>query len=425
MDRFIIKGGHPLRGEVRISGAKNAALPLLASSLLSREPCVLSNVPQVVDIRTMGKLLEMLGAKVSVEGDRISVCASGLHSTQAPYQLVKTMRASILVLGPLLARFGEAAVSLPGGCAIGSRPVNLHLAGFERLGAEVGIEAGYIRAKVSRLTGNRVTFDTPTVTGTENLMMAACLAEGTTVLTHAAKEPEVVDLAKFLSKRGAKIHGAGSDCIYIEGVSSLTGGEYAVIPDRIEAGTFLAAGAITGGEILVRDCRPDHLEVLTAKLKESGMVVSQGEHWVRLRSSHRPKGVDLSTFPYPGFPTDMQAPMMALLSVARGTSVISETVFEGRLIHVQELQRMGADIRIEGNQAVIHGRDRLTGAPVMASDLRAGAGLIVAGLAAEGETEVSRVYHVDRGYERFEAKLQSLGAFVHRETLDTLVEATG
>ena len=424
MDRFVIKGGHPLQGEVRISGAKNAALPLLASTLLSREACVLSNVPQVVDIRTMGKLLEMLGAKVSVEGDRISVCASGLHSTQAPYQLVKTMRASILVLGPLLARFGEAAVSLPGGCAIGSRPVNLHLAGFERLGAEVGIEAGYIRAKVSRLQGTRLTFDIPTVTGTENLMMAACLADGTTVLENAAKEPEVVDLAHFLVQRGANIHGAGSDCIHIEGVSSLKGGEYAVVPDRIEAGTFLAAGAITGGEVLVRDCRPGHLEAFITKLKEFGMGVSEGKDWVRLQSSQRPKGVDIKTFPYPGFPTDMQAPMMALLSVARGTSVISETVFEGRLIHVQELQRMGADIRVEGNHAVVHGRERLTGAPVMASDLRAGAGLIVAGLAAEGETEVSRVYHVDRGYERFESKLRSLGASVQREKTGRTLEAT-
>ncbi len=397
-----------------MSGAKNAALPILASTLLGGEECVLGNVPRVVDVTTMGNVLGTLGASVQVEGDRIAVLAQSLHSTQAPYDMVKTMRASVLVLGPLVARFGEARVSLPGGCAIGARPVNLHLSGLEKLGAEVGIDHGYIVAKAKRLRGARICLDVPTVTGTENLMMAACLAEGTTVLENAAKEPEVVDLAEFLVKRGAKIEGAGSGVISIQGVSTLRGADHEVIADRIEAGTYLVAGAITRGRVSVEGCVPAHLEAVIMKLRETGAEVTEGKEVVRLNATRRPKGVDIKTFAHPGFPTDMQAQMMALMCVAEGTSVITESVFEGRLIHVSELQRMGADIRVDGHHAVVNGRERLTGAPVMASDLRASAGLVVAGVAAEGETEISRVYHLDRGYERMEEKLSALGASITR-----------
>ena len=416
MDKILITGGQALRGEVEISGAKNAALPILASTLLGGEECTLSNMPRVVDVATMAKVLTTLGASITTEADRISVVARSLRATEAPYDLVKTMRASILVLGPLLARYGEATVSLPGGCAIGSRPVNLHLAGLKRLGAEVSIEHGYVRARARRLHGARVPLDIPTVTGTENLMMAACLAQGTTVIENAAKEPEVVDLAAFLVKRGARIEGAGSEVIRVEGVSSLRGADHEVIPDRIEAGTYLAAGAITGGDVSVEKCVPAHLEAVIAKLRESGAVVEEGKERVRVKAPRRSKGVDIKTFAYPGFPTDMQAQMMALMCLADGTSVITETVFEGRLIHVSELQRMGARIKVEGNHGIVNGTERLTGAPVMASDLRASAGLILAGLAAEGETEVSRVYHLDRGYERIEEKLGALGARIRRST---------
>jgi UDP-N-acetylglucosamine 1-carboxyvinyltransferase len=415
MDRIIITGGKPLQGVVRISGAKNAALPILASTILGGGECVLSNLPHVVDVVTMGKLLGMLGISVSREGEHTVVRADSVKSTQAPYDLVRTMRASVLVLGPLLARCGEAVVSLPGGCAIGSRPVDLHLTGLAKLGADIEIEHGYIRARASRLRGDRVYFDTPTVTGTENVMMAACLAEGTTVIENAAKEPEICDLAEFLIKRGARINGAGSDCMVIDGVSALHGADHEVIPDRIETGTYLIAGAMTGGDVEVDRSRPGHLEALLVKLRESGAEIEEGKETIRLRARHRLKGINVRTCPHPGFPTDMQAQFVALMAVAEGTSVITETVFESRFMHVEELRRMGADIRVEGHRAMVTGKEQLTGAPVMASDLRASAGLILAGLAAEGTTEVSRVYHLDRGYERLEEKLQGIGATIERK----------
>ncbi len=414
MDQIIITGGNPLRGEVRVGGAKNAALPILASTILGAGECILTNVPDVVDVVTMGKLLGLLGATVRIDGGRMAVNAASLRSTEAPYDLVRTMRASVLVLGPLLARWGEATVSLPGGCAIGTRPVNLHLAGLAKLGAEVSIAHGYITARARRLRGAHISLDIPTVTGTENLLMAATLAEGTTVIENAAKEPEVADLAAFLIKRGARIVGAGSDLITIEGVSELRNADHEIIPDRIEAGTYLAAGAITRGDICLERCRPRHLEAVILKLREMGAEVTEEKESVRLRTSRRLRPVDVKTFAYPGFPTDMQAQIMALACLAEGTSVITETVFESRFIHVPELRRMGADIKVEGNQAVINGMEALTGAPVMASDLRASAALILVGLAAAGETEVSRVYHLDRGYERIEEKLLGLGAVIRR-----------
>ncbi len=414
MDQILIHGGRRLKGAVRTSGAKNAALPILASTILGGGECALSNMPSVVDVLTMGKLLRMLGIAVAQEGEHTVVDAQTIASTEAPYDLVRTMRASVLVLGPLVARMGEAKVSLPGGCAIGSRPVNFHLAGLEKMGASVEIEHGYIKATARRLRGSRIYFDTPSVTGTENLMMAAVLAEGTTVLENAAKEPEITDLADFLVKRGARIAGAGTDMITIEGVTELHGAEHAVIPDRIEAGTYLVAGAITGGEISVERCRPEHMEPLLVKLRESGVQLTEQSGSIHLKMNGRLKGTNVRTSPHPGFPTDMQAQFVALMAVAEGTSVVTETIFESRFMHVEELRRMGADIRVEGNRVVITGKERLTGAPVMASDLRASAGLIVAGLAAEGTTEVSRVYHLDRGYERLEEKLNALGASVER-----------
>ncbi len=379
---------------------------------------MISNAPGVVDVVTMGKLLELLGVSVRDEDNRLVLNADGLRSTEAPYDLVRTMRASVLVLGPLLARWGEAMVSLPGGCAIGTRPVDLHLAGLEKLGAEVRIERGYIKASAARLHGAHISFDIPTVTGTENLMMAACLAEGTTTIENAAKEPEIVDLASFLVKRGARIHGAGSDSIVVEGVSKLHGGDHYVIPDRIEAGTYLAAAAITHGDVVVNRCIPRHLEAVITKLREAGADITEGKEYIQLHVSHRLKGTAVKTFPYPGFPTDMQAQMMALACLSEGTSAITETVFESRFIHVPEMRRMGADIMVEGNQAIVRGAVKLAGAPVMASDLRASAGLVLAGLAAEGETEISRVYHLDRGYERMETKLKQLGARVSRKSLE-------
>jgi len=416
MDKIVISGGIPLHGEVHTSGAKNSALPILASTILGDGECVITNVPRVVDVLTMGKLLGILGVSVQHEGNHAIIKTGTIKSTEAPYDLVKTMRASVLVLGPLLARWGEATVSLPGGCAIGSRPVNLHLAGLTKLGAEVSIDHGYIKAKAKRLTGARIYCDTPTVTGTENLMMAATLARGTTVIENAAKEPEISDLADFLAKRGARIAGAGTDVVTIEGVQELRGSDHEVIPDRIEAGTHLVAGAITSGSVSVNRCRPDHLDPLLNKLEEAGASIRIEKERVHLDATKTSqlKGVDLRTLPFPGFPTDMQAQMVALLSVAEGTSVVTETVFESRFMHVEELRRMGADIRVEGNRLVITGRERLTGAPVMASDLRASAGLVLAGLAAEGTTEVLRVYHLDRGYERIEEKLRALGAVIER-----------
>lgn len=425
MDKILITGGRRLEGEVRVSGAKNAALPILASVILGGGECAVANVPRVVDVFTMAKLLGMLGAVVRTEGDCVTMKMDALRSSEAPYDLVRTMRASVVVLGPLLARWGEATVSLPGGCAIGPRPVNLHLAGLERLGATVTVEHGYIKARAPRLKGARICLDFPTVTGTENLMMAACLADGTTVIENAAREPEIADLAAFLVKRGARIAGAGTDLITIEGVKELRDADHEVIPDRIEAGTYLAAGAITGGDVCVRDCRPQHLEAVTAKLREAGAEVAEGKESVRIKVSGRLRSVDVKTYPYPGFATDMQAQMMALMCVAQGTSVITETVFESRFIHVPELRRMGAEIKVEGSHAVVTGVARLSGAPVMASDLRASAGLIVAGLAAEGETEIARVYHLDRGYERIEEKLGGLGAAIRRVPAGSAPAAKG
>lgn len=421
MDEILISGGKRLAGEVRISGAKNSALPILASTILGGGECVITNVPRVVDVLTMGKLLGILGAKVFHEGNRAVIQVDAIESTEAPYDLVKTMRASVLVLGPLLARWGEAKVSLPGGCAIGSRPVNLHLAGLAKLGADISIEHGYITARAKRLRGERIYCDTPTVTGTENLMMAATLAEGVTTLENAAKEPEIVDLAEFLVKRGARIRGAGTDEIVIEGVRELHGGEHDVIPDRIEAGTYLAAAAVTQGDVIATHCRPGHLEAVLMKLREAGADVREGNDYVRLTMPDTLRGTDIRTLPFPGFPTDMQAQMVALLSLAEGTSVVTETVFESRFMHVEELRRMGANIRVEGNRLVVTGRKQLTGAPVMASDLRASAGLIVAGLVAEGVTHVQRVYHLDRGYERIEEKLGALGAEVQRQKSPTRI----
>jgi UDP-N-acetylglucosamine 1-carboxyvinyltransferase len=425
MDRIVITGGHRLCGEVGVSGAKNAALPILASTILGGGECVVANAPAVVDVVTMGRLLGLLGVSVRAEGSRMILNADCLRSTEAPYDLVRTMRASVLVLGPLLARWGEATVSLPGGCAIGTRPVNLHLAGLRKLGAEVTIEHGYIKAKATRLRGAPITLDTPTVTGTENLMMAACLAEGVSVIENAAREPEIVDLAAFLVKRGARIAGAGSDCISIEGVARLQGCDHEVIPDRIEGGTYLAAAAMTGGDVSVERCLPRHLEAVVMKLREAGAEVTEGKEHVRLKAPRRLNATEVKTFPYPGFPTDMQAQMMAVACVSKGTSVITETVFESRYIHVPELRRMGSDIQVEGNHAVVVGVERLTGAPVMASDLRASAGLVLAGLAAEGETMISRVYHLDRGYEGMEAKLRGLGARIERLKGDAAQAAGG
>ena len=415
MDSLIVTGGQRLEGHVRAGGAKNAALPILASTLLGGGECTISNLPQVRDVATMMTLLSLLGVSVKQEEGLAAIDATHVQSLEAPYDLVKTMRASILVLGPLLARFGEAVVSLPGGCAIGSRPVDFHLDGLRKLGATVSVDFGYIRAHAPKLEGQRIDFEVPTVTGTENLLMAACLAKGTTVINNAAMEPEIVDLADFLIKRGARISGAGSGRLVIEGVSALHGADHEVIPDRIEAGTYVIAGAMTGGRVEVDQCVPEHLEVVTSKLKQCGANLSEGTRSITIEAGSRLQAQDVQTFPYPGFPTDLQAQMMALMCLAEGTSVITELVFAGRFLHVPELQRMGAVIAVDGHRAVVKGLGRLTGAPVMASDLRASAALLLAGLAAEGETRISRIYHLERGYERIEDKLQGLGASVRRE----------
>jgi UDP-N-acetylglucosamine 1-carboxyvinyltransferase len=416
MDKLQVTGGRRLDGDVRISGAKNAALPILAAALLPDEPVRIGNVPHLHDVTTMIRLLGRLGAGVTVhDGMMVEVDPATTREFVAPYDLVRTMRASILVLGPLLARHGSADVSLPGGCAIGARPVNLHVEGLKALGAEIGIEGGYIRARAGRLKGARIVLETVTVTGTENLMMAACLAEGRTVIENAAREPEVVDLAAFLSAMGAHITGAGTDTMVIEGVERLGGCDYEVLPDRIEAGTYLVAGAITGGRVTVRDVRPDHLDAVLAKLREAGATVTAGDDWVQVdMQGRRPRAVDVRTAPYPAFPTDMQAQFAALDTVAEGVGTVIETIFENRYMHMLELRRLGADIRIEGNTAVIHGVDRLSGAPVMATDLRASASLVLAGLVAQGTTEIQRIYHIDRGYERIEEKLRQLGADIRR-----------
>ena len=419
MDKIIVQGGRPLGGEVTVSGSKNAALPVLISSLLTAEPCVYQGIPQLADIRTTLRLLSGLGAHLETQpwvegaGD-IAVCAADINKLEAPYELVKTMRASFLVLGPLVARFGEARVSTPGGCAIGARPINLHLKGLEAMGAAIEQEHGYVQAKARRLRGAKIYLDLPSVGATENLMMAASLAEGVTVIENAAKEPEIEDLAAALNAMGASVAGAGTAIIQIEGVSALGGVRHRVIPDRIEAASFVIAGALTGGDVRVTGARPAHLEAFLIKLKEAGIDIFADENSVTVKGCTKIKSVDITTLPYPGFPTDLQAQIMVLMSVADGASVITETIFENRFMHVLELNRMGADIRLEGNRAIVRGVKELSGAPVMATDLRASVSLVLAGLVARGSTEVSRVYHLDRGYEHIERKLSQLGAEIQR-----------
>jgi UDP-N-acetylglucosamine 1-carboxyvinyltransferase len=415
MDKLVIQGGVPLAGEVRISGAKNAALPVLCAAILTGDTLHIQNVPHLRDVATTLSLLAQMGVEVSLdEKGVVSLTAASLGNRVAPYELVKTMRASILVLGPLLARFGEARVSLPGGCAIGLRPVDQHIKGLQALGAHVDIEQGYIHATAQGLQGARIVMDLVTVTGTENLLMAATLAEGRTVIENAAREPEVVDLANCLVAMGARISGQGTDKLIVEGVSRLHGATYRVMPDRIETGTFLVAAAATGGEIRLKDTRPDILDSVLSKLVETGATVDSGPDWLQLRTNGDVKAVNIRTAPYPAFPTDMQAQFMALNAVARGTSVITETVFENRFMHVQELRRLGAHIEVEANTAVVRGVRSLDGATVMATDLRASACLVLAGLVASGQTVVDRVYHLDRGYECIEEKLSQLGARIRR-----------
>jgi UDP-N-acetylglucosamine 1-carboxyvinyltransferase len=416
VDKLQIQGGVPLEGEVRISGAKNAALPILAATLLAEGTVSVGNVPHLQDVTTMIELLGRMGVSVTIDDKmRVEVDSGTIREHVAPYELVRTMRASILVLGPLLARFGKADVSLPGGCAIGARPVNIHVDGLQQLGADILIENGYIRARASRLRGARLVLETVTVTGTENLLMAAALAEGETVIENAAREPEVVDLADFLNAMGAKIRGAGTDTIVIHGVERLTGASYDVLPDRIETGTYLVAGAITGGRVRVKGTRPDHLDAVVAKLREAGAKVEVGDSWIALdMDGRRPRAVDIRTAPYPAFPTDMQAQFAALNTVAEGVGAVTETIFENRFMHMLEMRRLGADIRIEGSTAIIRGVPKLTAAPVMATDLRASASLVLAGLIAQGATEIHRIYHIDRGYECIEEKLEQLGARIKR-----------
>ena len=414
MDKLVIEGGRPLGGEIGISGAKNAALPILCASLLSADPLQLENVPDLQDVRTTLKLLAQMGVREERASGHLTLDAAAVDNPVAPYELVKTMRASILVLGPLVARFGHAKVSLPGGCAIGARPVDQHIKGLQAMGAEISIEHGYIEARAKRLKGARIMTDMITVTGTENLLMAAVLADGETVLENAAREPEVSDLAQLLVSMGAKIDGIGTDRLVIQGVEKLHGARHAVIPDRIEAGTFLCAVAAAGGDVTLRGVRPITLEAVTMKLREAGVTIEEGGDWIRVRMNQRPKAVSFRTSEYPAFPTDMQAQFMALNAIADGTSQVVETIFENRFMHVQELNRLGASITIDGNTALVTGVPRLSGATVMATDLRASASLVIAGLAAEGETLVDRIYHLDRGYDRMEAKLTAIGARVRR-----------
>jgi UDP-N-acetylglucosamine 1-carboxyvinyltransferase len=416
VDKLQITGGKPLEGEVRISGAKNATLPILAAALLADGPVSIGNVPHLQDVTTMVELLARMGVTVTLdERMRIEIDPTSLKECFAPYELVKTMRASILVLGPLVARYGKADVSLPGGCAIGARPVNIHVAGLQAMGADIHIEGGYVRATAGRLKGARLVLDTVTVTGTENLMMAAALADGETVIENAAREPEVVDLANFLIAMGAKIQGAGTDKIVIQGVATLHGCHYDVLPDRIEAGTYLVAGAITAGHVRLKSTRPEHLDAVLGKLRDAGATIHTGDNWIELdMRGRRPKSVDVRTAPYPAFPTDMQAQFAALDTVADGVGTIVETIFENRFMHMLEMRRMGAEIRLEGNTAIIHGIKNLTAAPVMATDLRASASLVLAGLVAQGRTEIERIYHIDRGYEAIEEKLAQLGAQIRR-----------
>jgi UDP-N-acetylglucosamine 1-carboxyvinyltransferase len=416
VDKLQIAGGIPLEGEIRISGAKNATLPILAGTLLADGTVTVGNVPHLQDVTTTIELLGRMGVSVTIdERMRIEVDPTTIREYFAPYELVKTMRASILVLGPLVARFGHADVSLPGGCAIGARPVNIHVAGLQAMGADIHIENGYIKARASRLKGARLVLETVTVTGTENLMMAGALADGETIIENAAREPEVVDLANFLNSMGAQVRGAGTDTISIEGVERLTGTSYEVLPDRIETGTYLVAGAITGGHVRLKNTRPDHLDAVLAKLREAGAQVETGDSWIEVdMRGKRARAVDVRTAPYPAFPTDMQAQFAALNTVANGVSTITETIFENRFMHMLEMRRMGAEIRLEGNTAIIRGVQKLTAAPVMATDLRASASLVLAGLVAEGTTQIERIYHIDRGYECIEEKLQQLGARIKR-----------
>ncbi|MEQ6292363.1 UDP-N-acetylglucosamine 1-carboxyvinyltransferase [Vogesella sp. GCM10023246] len=416
MDKLVIQGGAgPLNGEIRVSGAKNAALPILCAGLLTADTLKLSNVPMLRDVFTTQKLLQGMGVRVMTDNvQEVEITAASLDTLVAPYELVKTMRASILVLGPMLARYGEATVSLPGGCAIGSRPVDQHIKGLVAMGAEISIEHGYVKAKAKRLRGAHIVMDMVTVGGTENLLMAAALAEGTTILENAAREPEVVDLANCLVAMGARIQGIGSDKMVVEGVERLHGAEYAVMPDRIEAGTFLVAGAMTRGHVVLRNAAPRAMDVILDKLAETGAVIECGDDWISLDMKRRPKAVNVRTMPHPGFPTDMQAQMMTLNTIAEGAAVMTETIFENRFMHVPELNRMGASIEVEGNTAIVKGVDKLSGATVMATDLRASASLVIAGLAAEGETTVDRIYHLDRGYEHIEAKLNGVGANITR-----------
>lgn len=413
MDKIIITGGERLEGEVEVSGSKNFALPLLASSILAKGKSRITNVPPLNDIKTMLALLKSIGLGVDYKDKTVTVSGTA-HTFEAPYELVKTMRASALVLGPLLARYGSARVSLPGGCAIGERPIDLHLKALKAMGAEIELEHGYVIAKADRLKGATVYFDIITVTGTENIMMAATLAKGTTVIENAAREPEVVELARALKTMGAKIEGEGSDVITIEGVDKLTSLDYEVIRDRIEAGTLMAAAAATRGNVLIKNCDLLFMEALVSKMKAAGVSINEEDGGLRIIGKGRLKSVDIKTLPHPGFPTDMQAQMMVLMSISSGLSVITETVFENRFMHVSELRRMGADIHIEGRSAIVKGKNRLSGAPVMATDLRASASLIIAGLVAEGTTEISRIYHLDRGYDRLEEKLAALGANIKR-----------
>ncbi|HEY4318083.1 MAG TPA: UDP-N-acetylglucosamine 1-carboxyvinyltransferase [Herbaspirillum sp.] len=414
MDKLLIHGGHRLSGEVIISGAKNAALPILCAGLLSADDLRLSNIPNLQDVSTMQKLLRQMGLRITQEGATLVLNGAGIDRLEAPYEMVKTMRASILVLGPLLARFGEAKVSLPGGCAIGSRPVDQHIKGLQAMGADIKIEAGYIHAKAKRLKGARIVTDMITVTGTENLLMAAALADGQTVLENAAREPEVSDLANLLVAMGARIEGIGTDRLVIQGVERLHGAQHSVIADRIETGTFLCAVAAAGGDVTLKKTGTHFLDAALDKLREAGAILTSGSDWIRVQMAARPKGVSLRTTEYPGFPTDMQAQFMALNCIAEGTSHVTETIFENRFMHVQELNRLGAAIDIEGNTAIIKGVPKFVGAPVMATDLRASASLVIAGLAAEGKTLIERIYHLDRGYDRMEVKLSAIGAQIER-----------
>ena len=415
MDKMIVEGGRRLKGEAEIGGAKNATLPIMVAALLGKSPSIVRGTPRLRDVNTMVKVLETLGVKASQEGSDLHVDPKGLKKFEAPYDLVSTMRASIYVMGPLLARLGKARVSMPGGCAIGQRPVDLHLKGFEALGAKIELKHGYIEATAKKLKGARIIFDKPSVGATANVMMAACLAQGATMLHNPAQEPEIVDLAGFLKRMGARISGEGTDCIEIVGVSSLQGCDYEVIPDRIEAATLLAAAAITGGSVSLRHGRLGDLGIVAEKFKEHGLELLETGRGLRAAMGRVRKSVHVTTMPHPGFPTDMQAQWMALMALTPGTSVVTETIWENRFMHVSELERMGADIKIHGNSAVVTGVKRLTGAPVMASDLRASAALVVAALAAKGTTQISRIYHLDRGYERLEDKLTALGARIRRE----------